>query len=79
MDTYLCFSISRWVYRASQMALMVQILPANAEDERDTGSNPVSEDPLEEVVATHYSILAMDKNPTDRGVWRAMGWQRDAT
>ena len=33
-------------------------LPANAGDARDTGSIPGWEDPLEEEMATHHSILA---------------------
>ena len=36
---------------------MVKNSPANAED---TGSNPGSEDPLEEEVTTHSSILAWE-------------------
>ena len=40
------------------MALVVKILPANAGDLRDAGSNPCyQQDPLEEEVATHSSIL----------------------
>ena len=37
---------------------MVKNLPANAGDIRDAGSIPRSEDPLEEGMATHSSILA---------------------
>ena len=37
---------------------MIKNLPANAGDIRDAGSIPGSEDPLEEAVATHSSILA---------------------
>ena len=37
---------------------MVKNLPANAGDLRDMGSIPGSEDPLEESMATHSSILA---------------------
>ena len=40
------------------MALVVKNLPANAGDTRDTGSIPGWEDPLEEGMATHSSILA---------------------
>ena len=55
---------------ASQVTLVVKILPANAEDARDVGSIPGSGrslgggdgDPL------HYSCLG---NPMDRGTWRA--------
>ena len=49
-------------------ALEVKNLPANAEDIRDAGSIPGSEDPLEEGLATHSGIL---ENPMDRGAWRA--------
>ena len=37
---------------------MVKNLPANAGDLRDIGSTPASEDPWEEGMATHSSILA---------------------
>ena len=37
---------------------MVKNLPANAGDARDAGSIPGLEDPLEEEMATHSSILA---------------------
>ena len=43
---------------ASQVALLVRNLPANAEDIRDVGSTPGSEDPLEKGMATHPSIVA---------------------
>ena len=51
---------------ASQVALVVKNLPANAGDIKDAGSSPRQEDPLEEHMATHSSILAMD-----RGAWQA--------
>ena len=38
--------------------LVVKNLPANAGDIRDVGSIPGREDPLEEGMATHSSILA---------------------
>ena len=41
---------------------MVKNLPANAGDARDMGQ----EDPLEEKMAPHSSVLAW-KNPMDRG------------
>ena len=41
-----------------RVALMVKNLPANAGDVRDVGSIPAWEDPLEEEMATHSSILA---------------------
>ena len=40
------------------MALVVKNLPADAEDIRDAGSMPGQEDPLEEGMATYFSILA---------------------
>ena len=47
---------SRW--RASQGALVVKNLPANAGDIWDVGLMPIQEDPLEESLATHSSVLA---------------------
>ena len=38
---------------------MVKNLPASAGDLRDVGSIPGSEDPLEEEMANHFSILAL--------------------
>jgi len=43
---------------ASQVALVVKSLPANAGDIRDSGSIPGSEKSLEEGTATYSSILA---------------------
>ena len=40
------------------MVLVVKNLPVKAGDARDTSSIPESEDPLEEGIATHSSILA---------------------
>ena len=51
------------------MALEVQNLPANAGDGRDLDLILRQEDPLEEGMAVHSSIL---DNPMDRGVWQAM-------
>jgi len=42
----------------SQVALVVKNLPANAGKVRDAGSIPGLEDPLEEGMVTHSSILA---------------------
>ena len=53
---------------ASQVALVVKNLPANAGNVRDLGSIPGLEDPLEEGMATHSSILAWE---VDRGAWQA--------
>ena len=44
--------------RASQVALVVKNMPANARDIRDPGLIPGWEDPLEESMAPHSSILA---------------------
>ena len=44
--------------RASQVALVVKNLPTNAGDVRDAGLIPGQEDPLEESMAIHSSILA---------------------
>ena len=44
--------------RASQVALAVKNLPANAGDVRNPGSIPESRRSLEEGMATHCSILA---------------------
>ena len=49
------------------MNQMVKNLPANA---GDLGSTPGLEDPLEEGMATHSSILAW-RIPMDRGAWQA--------
>ena len=43
---------------ASRVALVVKNLPGNAGDTRDVGLTSVSEDPQEENMATHSSILA---------------------
>ena len=43
---------------ASQVALLVKNLPANAGDMRDKGSIPGGEDLPEEGMATHSSVLA---------------------
>ena len=44
--------------RASQVSVMVKNLPANAGDIRDTVLIPGQEDPVEEGMGTHSSILA---------------------
>ena len=43
---------------ASQVALGVKNPPASVTDVRETGSYPGWEDPLEEEMAKHFSILA---------------------
>ena len=45
-------------------------LPTNAEDVRNVLQSPSQEDPLEEGMATHSSILAW-RIPLDRGAWWA--------
>ena len=49
---------------------MVKNSPANAVDRRDAGSILGWEDPLEEGMETHSSMLAW-KNPMVRGAWQA--------
>ena len=46
------------IYYASQVALVVKNLPANARDLRRQVQSLGQEDPLEEGMATHYTILA---------------------
>ena len=61
-----------WKYmRASQVALVVKNLPANAEDAREASSIPGSGRPPEEGngYPLQYSCL---ENSVDRGVWWAM-------
>ena len=48
------------MYRASQVALVVKNLSVNAGDTRDAGLILGWEDPLEEGMATHASILAWE-------------------
>ena len=50
---------------ASQVALVVKNLPANAGDIGDTDSIPGREDPLEKGMATHSSILPWSIPLTD--------------
>ena len=50
----------------SQVALVVKNLHANARVTRGTGLTPGWEDPLEEDMGTHSSILAW-RIPMDRG------------
>ena len=61
-----------WVYRVSQVALVVKNLSDNTGDKRDMGSIPgVEKIPWRESMAwTHSSILAW-RIPMDRGAWRA--------
>ena len=55
-----------WDPWASQVVLAVKSLPAGAGDARDVVSILGQKDPLEEGMAAHSSILAMD-----RGAWQA--------
>ena len=48
---------------------MVKNLPANEEDIRDSSSIPSREDPLEEGMATHSSILAWRVPWINKGAW----------
>ena len=63
--------------RASQVVLMVKNPPAVVGDIRDTGSIPGVEDPLEEEMATQFSITAW-KIPwaEEPGGLQTMGLQR---
>ena len=47
-----------WDNMGFQVGLVVKNPPAHARDARDTGLIPGQEDPLEEGMATHSSILA---------------------
>ena len=59
------------------MVLEVKNPPANAGDIRDAGSIPGQEDPLEEDMATHSSILAWRIPRTEEpGGLQSMGSQR---
>ena len=56
---------------------MVKNLPANAGDTKDAGSIPGREDPLEEEMATHSSILVWRIPWTEEpGGLQSMGSQR---
>ena len=59
-------------HMASQVALVVKNPSADARDLRDSGWIPGREDPLEEGMATHSSILPW-RIPMDRGAWQATG------
>ena len=56
---------------ASQVALVVKNPPANAGDLRDLGWSLDQEDPMEEAIATHSSILAWGIPWTEEpgGLW----------
>ena len=64
------------ITRASQVALVVKNLPANAGD-RGSGSIPGSGDPLEEGMATHSCILAWRiRSSEESGRLESIGLQR---
>ena len=68
------------VLEASQVALMVNNPPPNAGDLRDVGLIPGLEDPMEESMAAHSSILAWRIPWTEEpGRLQSMGLQRDMT
>ena len=59
---------------------MVKNLPANAGDTGDTSSILGWEDPLEEEMAMHFSLLAWRIRWTEEsGALQSMGLQRDGT
>ena len=65
------------VLSASQVMLMVKNLPASAGDIADVGSVPGWEDPLEEGMTTHSSVLAGRTPWTEEpGGLRSIGLQR---
>ena len=65
------------MFGASQVAPVVKNPPANAGDIRDVGSIPGLEDPLEEEMATHSSILAWKIPWTEElGRLQSMGSKR---
>ena len=72
-----CFCVATRQKEASQMALVVKNLPANAGDIRDAVQSLGWEDSLEEEMATHSSILAW-KIPWrgEPGRLQSMGLQR---
>ena len=63
-----------FVYRASQVTLMVQNLPADAGDVGDTDSIPRSGRCLG---GRHGNLLQYSclENPMDRGAWWAMAYR----
>ena len=57
-----------WDWRASQVVLVLENLPAKAGDMREMGSIPGLGRSLEKGNPLQYSCLG---NPMDRGAWRA--------
>ena len=60
----------QWIKNQSPGRSVVKNLPANAGDSGDMDLTPVQEDPLEDEMATHCSVLAW-KNPVDKETWWA--------
>ena len=70
-------SLTPW---ASQVETVVKNPPASAGDVRDLGSIPGREDPLEEGVAIHSSILAWRTSWTEElGGLQSMGVTKGQT
>ena len=57
--------------KISQVALVVKNLTANEGDVRGAGLIRDWEDPLDESIATHSSILSYLENPMGRRTWKA--------
>ena len=74
--TQYILGVPYWVGWASQVALVVKNLYADAGDRRDTGSS-LWEDPLEEGMATHYCCPAWEIPLTEESgeLW-SIGSQR---
>ena len=72
------FSVTlRSPFREAQVTLVVKNLPVHTGDTRLSGSAPEWEDPLEEGMATHPSILAWRISWTEElGGLQSMGSQR---
>ena len=73
-----CISLfPKWGWGASQAALVVKNLPANAGDMRDMGLIPGWEDLLEEGMAIHSSVFAWRIPWTEEpGGLQSIGLQR---
>ena len=67
---YIRFMLKYFFLRGFPGCSVVKPLPANAGDTRDVVRSLGQEDPLEEEMATHPSILAW-RIPMDKGAWRA--------
>ena len=78
IPSHLCCTIClSQLLRASQIALVVKNSPVNARDIGDLSSIQGQEDPLEEEMATHSSILAWEILRTEEPAGlQSMGFQR---